>query len=61
MVAARCRRGRECNLFSDLSATLPMVEETKSTLDKASILRLTLCDLHLRKMMNSDGGKIQNN
>ncbi|XP_035704232.1 hypoxia-inducible factor 1-alpha isoform X2 [Folsomia candida] len=58
-VAARCRRGKECEIFNDLSASLPIFEASKATLDKgmtldkASVMRLTLCNLRLKKIMKA--------
>jgi len=52
-VAARCRRGKETEIFSDLSKSLPVAETAKANLDKASIMRLTLCDLKLKQLMDS--------
>lgn len=52
-VAARCRRGKESEIFTELSNCLPVSESSKANMDKASIMRLTLCDLKLRKMMEN--------
>lgn len=52
-VAARCRRGKESEIFSDLSQCLPVTESSRSNLDKASVMRLTLCDLKLKEMIET--------
>ncbi|ODN05678.1 Hypoxia-inducible factor 1-alpha [Orchesella cincta] len=52
-VAARCRRGKESEIFSELSVSLPVTETTRASLDKASVMRLTLCDLKLKQMMDA--------
>jgi hypoxia-inducible factor 1 alpha len=51
-VAARCRRGKESEIFADLSACLPLPETLRSTLDKASIARIAVTCLKLREMMD---------
>lgn len=52
-VAARCRRGKESEIFTELSNCLPVSESSKSNLDKASVMRLTLCDLKLKQMIEN--------
>ncbi|CAL8081167.1 unnamed protein product [Orchesella dallaii] len=52
-VAARCRRGKESEIFTDLSQSLPVSETSRAGLDKASVMRLTLCDLKLKQMMET--------
>ncbi|XP_065168818.1 hypoxia-inducible factor 1-alpha-like isoform X2 [Atheta coriaria] len=49
--AARCRRSRETEIFSDLSAALPLTQEQISQLDKASIMRLAISYLKVRDMI----------
>lgn len=55
-VAARCRRGKESEIFTELSLSLPVPESSRSNLDKASVMRLTLCDLKLKEMIESSKG-----
>ncbi|CAG7834025.1 unnamed protein product, partial [Allacma fusca] len=50
-VAARCRRSKESEIFSELAEFLPLPENTRNALDKASVMRLILSDLKLRHMM----------
>ncbi|XP_052275193.1 hypoxia-inducible factor 1-alpha-like isoform X2 [Dreissena polymorpha] len=50
--AARCRRGKEAEIFSDLASHLPLPMSTIDALDKASIMRLLLSDLKIRTVMN---------
>ncbi|XP_035210552.1 hypoxia-inducible factor 1-alpha-like isoform X2 [Stegodyphus dumicola] len=49
--AARCRRSKESEIFSDLSGQLPLAPGVASALDKASIMRLTVGYLKVREMM----------
>jgi len=55
-VAARCRRGKESEIFTELSNCLPVAESSRSNLDKASVMRLTLCDLKMKQMLENVGG-----
>nr|ABF83561.1 hypoxia-inducible factor alpha [Metacarcinus magister] len=48
--AARNRRGKESEIFTELASVLPLSEQTLSQLDKASIMRLTIAILHLRSV-----------
>ncbi|KAL3285644.1 hypothetical protein HHI36_000176 [Cryptolaemus montrouzieri] len=50
--AARCRRSRETEIFTDLAAALPVSQEQVSQLDKASIMRLAISFLRVREMVN---------
>jgi single-minded-like protein len=50
-IAARTRRVRENAILNNLSVALPIEESSKQSLDKPSILRLTLCYLRLNKFM----------
>ncbi|NP_001295488.1 hypoxia inducible factor 1 subunit alpha a [Danio rerio] len=52
--AARCRRGKESEVFYELSRELPLPHSVTSNLDKASVMRLALSYLRLRKLLNSD-------
>ncbi|XP_067242605.1 hypoxia inducible factor 1 subunit alpha a isoform X2 [Chanodichthys erythropterus] len=52
--AARCRRGKESEVFYELARELPLPHSTTSNLDKASVMRLALSYLRLRKLLNTD-------
>lgn len=51
--AARCRRGKESEVFYQLAQELPLPHNVSSSLDKASIMRLTISYLRMRKLLNS--------
>lgn len=51
--AARCRRGKESEVFYQLAQELPLPHSISSSLDKASIMRLTISYLRIRKLLNS--------
>nr|UEP53765.1 hypoxia-inducible factor-1alpha [Plecoglossus altivelis] len=51
--AARCRRGKESEVFYELAQQLPLPHSVSSNLDKASIMRLTISYLRMRKMLNT--------
>ncbi|CAL4059742.1 unnamed protein product, partial [Meganyctiphanes norvegica] len=51
--AARCRRGKESEIFSDLAEMLPLPPSTVAQLDKASIMRLALAFLKTRALHNA--------
>uniref|UniRef100_H2Z9T9 Uncharacterized protein n=1 Tax=Ciona savignyi TaxID=51511 RepID=H2Z9T9_CIOSA len=51
--AARSRRGKENFEFYELAKLLPVPSETSSQLDKASIVRLTMSYLQLRKFVSA--------
>ncbi|KAJ4451602.1 hypothetical protein ANN_03071 [Periplaneta americana] len=53
--AARCRRSRETEIFTDLAQALPMPQSTISQLDKASIMRLAISYLKVRSLLNLRG------
>lgn len=55
--AARCRRSRETEIFTDLANVLPARREEVEQLDKASIMRLAIAYLKVRGML--DLGKLQ--
>lgn len=48
--AARCRRSRETEIFSELAGALPVKHEDIEQLDKASIMRLSIAYLKVRNM-----------
>uniref|UniRef100_A0A671LWZ0 Hypoxia-inducible factor 1-alpha n=1 Tax=Sinocyclocheilus anshuiensis TaxID=1608454 RepID=A0A671LWZ0_9TELE len=52
--AARCRRGKESEVFYELARELPLPHSVTSNLDKASVMRLALSYLRLRKLLNTD-------
>ncbi|XP_033498424.1 hypoxia inducible factor 1 subunit alpha a isoform X1 [Epinephelus lanceolatus] len=51
--AARCRRGKESEVFYELAQQLPLPHSVSSGLDKASIMRLTISYLRMRKLLNA--------
>ncbi|XP_042201200.1 hypoxia-inducible factor 1-alpha-like [Callorhinchus milii] len=59
--AARCRRGKETQMFLELARQLPLPRRLSSQLDKATIMRLTLSFLRLRTLISSgdSGGSAQ--
>ncbi|XP_048486071.1 uncharacterized protein LOC105384842 isoform X4 [Plutella xylostella] len=50
-VAARCRRNKEVQIFSELTAALPARKEDVEQLDKASIMRLAISYLKVRDVV----------
>lgn len=57
-VAARSRRGRESEIFQDLMDLLPISESAKGALDKAGILRLTVCSEKLKQFLSKVGDEM---
>ncbi|MCI4389431.1 hypothetical protein PGIGA_G00097780 [Pangasianodon gigas] len=55
--AARCRRGKESEVFYELAHQLPLPHNVTSHLDKASIMRLAISYLRMRKLLKSDEAK----
>lgn len=52
--AARCRRSKEHEIFTDLCNALPLSkDEGVSHLDKASIVRIAIAYLKMRSFINS--------
>lgn len=51
--AARCRRGKESEVFYQLAQELPLPHSVSSSLDKASIMRLTISYLRMRKLLKN--------
>lgn len=49
--AARCRRSKETEIFTDLAKALPLMQDQISQLDKASIMRLAISYLRVRDMV----------
>ncbi|KAM3870871.1 hypoxia inducible factor 1 subunit alpha a [Diretmus argenteus] len=52
--AARCRRGKESEVFYELAQELPLPHSVSSNLDKASIMRLAISYLRMRTLLNTD-------
>uniref|UniRef100_A0A672PTA8 Hypoxia-inducible factor 1-alpha n=1 Tax=Sinocyclocheilus grahami TaxID=75366 RepID=A0A672PTA8_SINGR len=52
--AARCRRGKESEVLYELARELPLPHSVTSNLDKASVMRLALNYLRLRKLLNTE-------
>lgn len=50
--AARCRRSRETEIFTELASVLPMKTEEVDNLDKASVMRLSISFLKVRGMID---------
>ncbi|KAJ8341309.1 hypothetical protein SKAU_G00336000 [Synaphobranchus kaupii] len=57
--AARCRRGKESEVFYELAHELPMPHNISSNLDKASIMRLAISYLRMRKLLNADEAVVE--
>ncbi|XP_041121502.1 hypoxia-inducible factor 1-alpha-like isoform X3 [Polyodon spathula] len=53
--AARCRRGKESEVFYELAHELPLPHNVTSHLDKASIMRLILSYLRMRNVLSAAG------
>jgi hypothetical protein len=49
--AARCRRSRETEIFTELANTLPLKQDEVDHLDKASVMRLSISFLKVRSMV----------
>jgi len=49
--AARCRRSRETEIFSELGDTLPIRKDELENLDKASVMRLAIVTLKIENML----------
>ncbi|KAM6133511.1 hypoxia-inducible factor 1-alpha isoform 2-T2 [Phoenicopterus ruber ruber] len=52
--AARCRRSKESEVFYELAHQLPLPHTVSAHLDKASIMRLTISYLRMRKLLDAD-------
>eukprot|EP00064_Thunnus_orientalis_P007879 superscaffoldBa00000900_g7901 len=55
--AARCRRGKESEVFYELAQELPLPHSVSSSLDKASIMRLIISYLRMRKLLSTGSKK----
>ncbi|XP_077180033.1 hypoxia-inducible factor 1-alpha isoform X2 [Paroedura picta] len=51
--AARCRRSKESEVFYELAHQLPLPHHVSAHLDKASIMRLTISYLRMRKLLDA--------
>nr|ALS35221.1 hypoxia-inducible factor 1a [Phrynocephalus erythrurus] len=51
--AARCRRSKESEVFYELAHQLPLPHHVSAHLDKASIMRLTISYLRMRKVLDA--------
>ncbi|XP_026760917.2 hypoxia-inducible factor 1-alpha-like isoform X2 [Galleria mellonella] len=51
-VAARCRRTKEMQIFTELTAALPAKKEEVEQLDKASVMRLAISYLRVRDVVS---------
>ncbi|XP_037098152.1 hypoxia inducible factor 1 subunit alpha a [Syngnathus acus] len=51
--AARCRRGKESEVFYELAEQLPLPHSVSAGLDKASVMRLTISYLRMRKLLGT--------
>lgn len=49
--AARCRRSKETEIFTELANALPIKPEELEHLDKASVMRLSIAYLKIRNMV----------
>ena len=49
--AARCRRSRETEIFTELAQELPLKKEDVNQLDKASVMRIAIAYLKIREML----------
>ncbi|XP_016358945.1 hypoxia-inducible factor 1-alpha-like [Sinocyclocheilus anshuiensis] len=58
--AARSRRGKESEVFYELAHQLPLPHNVTSHLDKASIMRLAISYLRMRKLLSSDDEEKEN-
>uniref|UniRef100_A0A6Q2YGS8 Hypoxia-inducible factor 1-alpha n=1 Tax=Esox lucius TaxID=8010 RepID=A0A6Q2YGS8_ESOLU len=57
--AARCRRGKESEVFYELAQELPLPHSITSNLDKASIMRLAISYLRMRNLLSTDEGAVE--
>ncbi|KAK1133195.1 hypothetical protein K0M31_014549 [Melipona bicolor] len=56
--AARCRRSKETDIFTELAAALPLPPEQAAHLDKASVMRLAIAYLKVRSVVDSIPGTV---
>ncbi|RUS80285.1 hypothetical protein EGW08_011969 [Elysia chlorotica] len=53
--AARCRRGKESEIFTELAQALPLPDSVTSQLDKASVMRLSISMLKIYNILSATG------
>lgn len=58
--AARCRRSRETEIFTELGSALPLRRDDVDQLDKASVMRLSIAYLKIRSMIDMSKYKVLN-
>nr|XP_034192660.1 protein similar-like isoform X1 [Osmia lignaria] len=51
--AARCRRSKETDIFTELAAALPVASDQAAHLDKASVMRLAIAYLKVRSVVDA--------
>ncbi|XP_017879539.1 hypoxia-inducible factor 1-alpha isoform X2 [Ceratina calcarata] len=56
--AARCRRSKETDIFTEMAAALPVAPEQAAHLDKASVMRLAIAYLKVRSVVDSIPGPL---
>lgn len=59
--AARCRRGKESEVFMELASCLPLPDSVSSQLDKASIMRLSISTLKIYNILQCANSSNNNN
>ncbi|XP_067848011.1 hypoxia inducible factor 1 subunit alpha a [Heptranchias perlo] len=57
--AARCRRSKESEVFYELAHELPLPHSVTTHLDKASIMRLTISYLRMRKLLSTEDAEME--
>ena len=50
--AARSRRGKEADVFAELSDILPVAHETLASMDKASVMRIAISNVKLLTLLS---------
>ena len=50
--AARSRRGKEADVFAELSDMLPISAETVASMDKASVMRIAISHMKLLTLLS---------
>ena len=50
--AARSRRGKEADVFAELSSLVPIRDDLVQSMDKASVMRLAISHVKLRTLMS---------
>ncbi|XP_065563515.1 uncharacterized protein LOC136029228 isoform X2 [Artemia franciscana] len=57
--AARCRRSKESEIFTDLANTLPVPSNVINHMDKASVMRLAIAYLKIRHILGTDASETE--